>query len=195
MAAGSGAPALGAPAPRFALRDTEGRVHTTDDLRGPKGLVLMFICNHCPYVLAVVERIVAEAAALRALGFGVAAICANDATTHPADSFENMGAFAGTASTSPTSTTPTRPSPAPPTPPARRSSSATTPSSASATAAASTPAAAAPRRRRAATSTRPCASWPRPARAPASRPRRSAARSSGRRHDPPPARRLKPWPG
>lgn len=94
MAAGSGAPALGAPAPRFALRDTEGRVRTTDDLRGPKGFVLMFICNHCPYVLAVVERIVAEAAALRALGFGVAAICANDATTHPADSFENMGAFA-----------------------------------------------------------------------------------------------------
>ncbi|KIQ69762.1 Peroxiredoxin [Wenxinia marina DSM 24838] len=50
----------------------------------------MFICNHCPYVLAVLDRIIRDATALQALGIGVAAICSNDADSHPADSFENM---------------------------------------------------------------------------------------------------------
>ncbi len=54
----------------------------------------MFICNHCPYVRAVVDKIVREGKALRDLGFGVAAICSNDASAHPEDSFEQMGAFA-----------------------------------------------------------------------------------------------------
>ncbi len=85
---------FGAPAPDFALPDTTGAVRSRDALRGPMGLVLMFICNHCPYVLAVAGKIAAEGKALQELGFGVAAVCSNDAHTHPADSFENMGVFA-----------------------------------------------------------------------------------------------------
>jgi hypothetical protein len=50
----------------------------------------MFICNHCPYVLAVLDRILRDARDLQVLGIGVAAICSNDATTHPDDSFANM---------------------------------------------------------------------------------------------------------
>ncbi|WP_437437317.1 thioredoxin family protein [Wenxinia marina] len=59
-------------------------------MRGPNGTLVMFICNHCPYVLAVLDRIIRDATALQALGIGVAAICSNDADSHPADSFENM---------------------------------------------------------------------------------------------------------
>ncbi len=61
-----------------------------DSVAGPKGTLVMFICNHCPYVLAVLDRIIRDATELQALGVGVAAICANDATTHPDDSYENM---------------------------------------------------------------------------------------------------------
>jgi len=54
----------------------------------------MFICNHCPYVKAVIDRVVRDADALKALGINTVAICANDATTHPDDSFDNMKVFA-----------------------------------------------------------------------------------------------------
>ncbi len=57
---------------------------------GPNGLVIAFICNHCPYVLAVMDRIVRDAHDLAPLGVGFAAICSNDATAYPDDSFENM---------------------------------------------------------------------------------------------------------
>jgi peroxiredoxin len=63
-------------------------------MAGPSGLVVMFICNHCPYVKAVVDRIVRDAKALRELGVGAVAISSNDAATYPEDSFENMSAFA-----------------------------------------------------------------------------------------------------
>ena len=78
------------PAPPFTLPATDGRTWRLDDIRGPRGTLVMFICNHCPYVLAVIDRIVRDARDLQALGVGVAAICSNDATTHPADSFANM---------------------------------------------------------------------------------------------------------
>ena len=81
-------------APDFHLPDTKGKVWTLDTLRGSKGLVLMFICNHCPYVLAVIDKMVREGKALRDLGFGVAAICSNDVAAAPEDSYEKMGAFA-----------------------------------------------------------------------------------------------------
>ena len=81
-------------APDFRLSDTKGRVWTLSDLRGSKGTVLVFICNHCPYVRAVVDKIVRESRALRDLGFGFAAICSNDSAVSPDDSFEKMGAFA-----------------------------------------------------------------------------------------------------
>ncbi len=78
----------------FRLADTKGHVWTLDTLRGPKGLVIMFICNHCPYVIAVVDKLVREGKALHDMGFGVAAVCSNDAVLSPDDGYEQMGAFA-----------------------------------------------------------------------------------------------------
>ena len=81
---------FGWPAPDFTLPATDGTTRSLKDLAGPKGIVVAFICNHCPYVLAVIDRIVRDARDLGALGIGFAAICSNDASTHPQDSFENM---------------------------------------------------------------------------------------------------------
>jgi peroxiredoxin len=78
----------------FHLSDTRGKVWDLASLRGSKGLLLMFICNHCPYVRAVIDKLVKEGKQLRDLGFGVAAICSNDSVAYPEDSFEKMGAFA-----------------------------------------------------------------------------------------------------
>jgi peroxiredoxin len=80
----------GLPAPDFALPGVDGRVWTRDDCRGEKGLLVMFICNHCPYVQAVRERIVRDARELAALGIGSVAIMSNDPADYPEDSFENM---------------------------------------------------------------------------------------------------------
>jgi len=85
---------LGSSAPDFALPGTDGRSWRYADATGPNGLVVMFICNHCPYVKAVVDRIVREAKALRELGIGAVAISSNDAAAYPEDSFENMVVFA-----------------------------------------------------------------------------------------------------
>jgi peroxiredoxin len=82
------------PAIDFSLPGIDGRTWTLGQVSGPSGTVLMFICNHCPYVRAVVDRIVREAKALRELGIGVAAISSNDAEAYPEDSFERMQAFA-----------------------------------------------------------------------------------------------------
>jgi len=81
-------------APDFRLADTKGRVWGPDQLRGPKGLVVMFICNHCNYVLAVIDKLARQGKELHDLGFGVAAICSNDAAAYPEDSYERMAAFA-----------------------------------------------------------------------------------------------------
>ena len=81
-------------APDFTLPATDGQSYALADIAGPQGTLIMFICNHCPYVLAVIDRILRDGRDLQALGIGVAAICSNDATTHPADSFENMGRMA-----------------------------------------------------------------------------------------------------
>lgn len=78
------------PAPDFTLPATDGKTYALSDIHGPNGTLIMFICNHCPYVLAVIDRIVRDARELQALGVGVAAICSNDADTYPADSFPNM---------------------------------------------------------------------------------------------------------
>lgn len=78
------------PAPTFALPATDGKTYSLADVMGPKGVVIAFICNHCPYVLAVLDRIVRDARDLGAEGIGFAAICSNDAVAYPADSFENM---------------------------------------------------------------------------------------------------------
>jgi peroxiredoxin len=84
---------FGWQAPEFRLPATDGKTYALADIRGPKGTLIMFICNHCPYVIGVIDRIVRDAAALQELGIGVAAICTNDAESYPADSFEKMGEF------------------------------------------------------------------------------------------------------
>jgi peroxiredoxin len=81
-------------APDFALPATDGRTCALADLRGPRGLLVMFICNHCPYVLSALDRILRDARDLQALGVGVAAICSNDAAAYPEDSFARMGDMA-----------------------------------------------------------------------------------------------------
>lgn len=78
------------PAPDFSLPATDGKTYTLDDIKGPNGTLIIFMCNHCPYVLAVLERILRDARGLQALGIGVAAISANDAVAYPADGFDKM---------------------------------------------------------------------------------------------------------
>jgi peroxiredoxin len=87
-------PRLGSKAPDFALRGVDGRTWTLADVRGPRGTLVAFICNHCPYVRAVIGRLVEEAKALAGLGIGSVAIMPNDTVAYPADSFDNMRAFA-----------------------------------------------------------------------------------------------------
>ena len=86
--------ALGWPAARFDLPGVDGRRHTLESARGPNGLLVMFICNHCPYVKAVADKIVRDTDDLAQLGIRSIAIMSNDATTYPDDSFDNMKAFA-----------------------------------------------------------------------------------------------------
>jgi len=86
--------ALGALATDFRLPATDGRTYALKDVTGEKGTVIVFICNHCPYVIAVIDRLVADARVLMGEGIGFAAICANDATNYPEDSFPNMKRFA-----------------------------------------------------------------------------------------------------
>jgi peroxiredoxin len=78
----------------FRLPGTDGRTHTLDNITGENGTVIVFICNHCPYVKAVIDRLVADARVLMAEGIGFAAICSNDAGAYPADSFDAMQGFA-----------------------------------------------------------------------------------------------------
>lgn len=85
---------FGWKAPAFELPAIDGKTYALEDVRGPKGTLVMFICNHCPYVLAVIDRIVRDGRDLQNLGIGVAAICSNDATAYPADSFDNMARMA-----------------------------------------------------------------------------------------------------
>lgn len=81
---------FGLPAPDFALPGVDGRVWTRDQCRGPNGLLVMFICNHCPYVKAVRERLTRDARELAELGIGCVAIMSNDPSEYPEDSFDNM---------------------------------------------------------------------------------------------------------
>jgi peroxiredoxin len=80
----------------FALTGVDGKTYSLTDVRGDKGTLVAFICNHCPYVKASIDRIVAEADALRAIGIGTIAIMPNDTATYREDSFDNMKAFART---------------------------------------------------------------------------------------------------
>ncbi len=78
------------PAPDFELPGTDGAMHSLSSVAGKNGTLIMFICNHCPFVLAILDRIIRDARDLQKLGVGVAAICSNDAVAYPADSLLNM---------------------------------------------------------------------------------------------------------
>ena len=80
--------------PDATLPGTDGRKHSIHGQAGPKGLVVAFICNHCPYVKAVIARIVRDASDLRAHGIGFVAVSSNNAVAYPEDSFDNMKEFA-----------------------------------------------------------------------------------------------------
>ena len=86
--------AIGWKAKDFALQGTDGRTYSLADIRGPKGMLVVFICNHCPYVKASINRIVTEANALREIGVGTIAIMPNDTESYLEDSFDNMKTFA-----------------------------------------------------------------------------------------------------
>lgn len=81
---------FGQPAPDFSLPGVDGRLWSLQQCRGENGLLVMFICNHCPYVQAVRERIVRDTKELLGYGIKSVAIMSNDPTDYPEDSFENM---------------------------------------------------------------------------------------------------------
>jgi peroxiredoxin len=78
----------------FELLGVDGKRYSLKDVRGKKGLLVMFICNHCPYVKAVRERIVRDCKELKEHGINSIAIMSNDPTDYPEDSFDNMAKVA-----------------------------------------------------------------------------------------------------
>jgi peroxiredoxin len=84
----------GFTAPDFRLKNIDGRMLGLADVKGPRGTLILFICNHCPYVKAVIDRLTEDCRALQDAGIGCAAIMPNDTVHYPEDSFENMKKFA-----------------------------------------------------------------------------------------------------
>jgi peroxiredoxin len=78
----------------FRLPATDGKSYAFSDIRGQTGTLIVFICNHCPYVKAIAGHLVRDAKDLQRAGIGVAAICSNDAAGYPEDSFDRMRDFA-----------------------------------------------------------------------------------------------------
>ena len=78
----------------FSLKGTDDRTWALADVRGERGTLVMFICNHCPYVKAVIGRLVQDCRTLKSEGVGAVAIMPNDTEAYPADSFDNMKRFA-----------------------------------------------------------------------------------------------------
>ncbi len=85
---------FGWQAPDFDLLGVDGKRYTLADARGEKGLLVMFLCNHCPYVKAIRPRLVQDLRELKALGVNAIAIMSNDPTDYPEDGFEHMQAVA-----------------------------------------------------------------------------------------------------
>jgi len=78
----------------FKLKSTEGKIISLEELKGENGTLVMFICNHCPYVKAITKDIVEDCNELKKIGINSVAISSNDPTNYPEDSFENMIEFA-----------------------------------------------------------------------------------------------------
>lgn len=78
------------PAIDFSLPGTDGKIWTLEDCRGENGLLVMFICNHCPYVKAILDRLVRDTNELKQMGMNTVAIMSNDVADYEEDSFDNM---------------------------------------------------------------------------------------------------------
>jgi len=79
----------------FTLKGIDGKSYALADVRGPKGTLVAFICNHCPYVRAVIGRLVKEATALKRIGIGMIAIMPNDAKSYPGLLWQHAALRAG----------------------------------------------------------------------------------------------------
>ena len=77
----------------FELKSTDNKIISLNQIKGDRGTLIMFICNHCPYVKAVIEEIVEDCNELKKVGINSVAICSNDYINYPEDSFDNMIKF------------------------------------------------------------------------------------------------------
>ena len=84
---------FGQAAKSFELKSTNNEIINLNDVKGKNGTLIMFICNHCPYVIAVIKDIIEDYKNLKELGIKAAAICSNDSINYPDDSFEKMIEF------------------------------------------------------------------------------------------------------
>ena len=84
---------FGKKAENFQLNSTDNKIVSLNDIKGENGTLIMFICNHCPYVKAVIEEIVHDCKKLESNGIKSVAICSNDVKNYPEDSFDNMIKF------------------------------------------------------------------------------------------------------
>ena len=84
---------FGQKAHDFKLKSTDNKIISLDDVKGKNGTLIMFICNHCPYVKAVINDVVEDCKKLKDQGVNSIAICSNDVKNYPEDSFENMKKF------------------------------------------------------------------------------------------------------
>jgi len=85
---------FGWQAPDFRLLNVDGKWVSRDDVMGKRGLLVMFICNHCPYVKAILPRLITDVRELQVLGVNTVAIMSNDPTDYPEDGFEHMQTIA-----------------------------------------------------------------------------------------------------
>lgn len=86
---------FGWKAKEFSLQNIDGKTYNLEAIKGEKGTLIMFICNHCPFVQSIVSKLVTDCKILQEqCGIGVAAIMSNDTVAYPEDSFENMKKFA-----------------------------------------------------------------------------------------------------
>ncbi len=84
---------FGKKAEDFKLKSIDNKIISLNDVKGEKGTLIMFICNHCPYVKAIIKDLVKDCKNLEKFGIKSAAICSNDVQNYPEDSFEKMIAF------------------------------------------------------------------------------------------------------
>jgi peroxiredoxin len=85
-------PNLGTPCPDFTLPAVDGKTYALGDFADAEALVVMFICNHCPYVQAVEDRLIRLAREYRPRGVALVGVCSNDAATYPDDAFDRLAA-------------------------------------------------------------------------------------------------------